>query len=104
LAYNQMILKTLRTLPEERYLVVSYQSMQSECAKVFSFLSSRWAFRLQYKQFASVYRKELISRKADVAPAAVSPELLDQAQQLDASLQSYLQRSRQRLAALATLR
>ncbi|MYN39861.1 hypothetical protein GTP55_10790 [Duganella sp. FT109W] len=104
LAYNQMILKTLRALPEDRYLVVSYQSMQSECAEVFSFLSSHWPFKLQYKQFSSVYRKELISRKADVAPAAVSPELLDQAQQLDASLQSYLQRSRQRLAELAILR
>lgn len=104
LVYNQMILKTLRGLPEDRYLVVSYQSMQSQCAEVFGFLSSHWAFKLRYKKFASVYRNELISRKADVPPAEVSPGLLDEAQQLAASLQSYLQRSQQRLAGLARLR
>lgn len=99
LVYNRMILKTLDTLPEHRYLVVSYESMQSRCAEVFGFLSSTWSFQLRYKRFASVYRSDLISRKADVAPAAVDSGLLAEARQVGASLRCYLQRSEQRLAA-----
>jgi hypothetical protein len=100
LVYNRMILKTLDTLPEHRYLVVSYESMQSRCAEVFGFLSSQWSFRLRYKRFSSVYRSDLISRKADVAPAAVDPGLLAEARQVGVTLQGYLRRSEQRLAAM----
>nr|WP_315395077.1 sulfotransferase [uncultured Duganella sp.] len=98
--YNRMILRTLDQLPAHRYLVVSYTSMQSQCAEVFSYLSSRWSFRLRYKEFASVYRSELISRKADVAPIAVDAGLLAEARQVGARLQDYLQCSQRRLAAL----
>jgi hypothetical protein len=101
LVYNRMILRTLDQLPQHRYLVVSYKSMQSQCAEVFSFLSSRWSFRLRYKKFASVYRSELISRKADMAPMGVDPALLAEARQVGASLQGYLHRSQQRLAAMS---
>jgi hypothetical protein len=98
--YNRMILRTLDALPQHRYLVVSYKSMQSQCAEVFGFLSSQWAFRLRYKKFASVYRNELISRPADVAPVAVDPVLLAEARQVGASLQDYLRRSQERMAAM----
>ena len=97
--YNRMILQTLDKLPAHRYLVVSYKSMQSQCAEVFNFLSSQWSFQLRYKKFASVYRSELISNRADVAPMAVDPDLLAEARQVAASLQDYLQCSRQRLTA-----
>ena len=78
--------------------------MQSQCAEVFGFLSSHWSFQLRYKKFASVYRDELISRMADVAPAAVDPGLLAEARQVGASLQNYLHCSQQRLAAMPTVR
>lgn len=98
--YNRKILQTLDKLPKHRYLVVSYQSMQSQCAQVFGFLSSHWSFRLRYKKFASVYRSELISRSADVASVAVDPALLAEARHVGASLQGYLQCSQRRLAAM----
>ena len=104
LVYNRMILRTLDKLPQHRYLVVSYQSMQSQCAEVFSFLSSQWSFQLRYKKFASVYRSELISRKADVAPVGLDPVLLAEARQVGASLQDHLRRSQQRLAAMSAVR
>ncbi len=104
LVYNRMILRTLDQLPKHRYLVVSYKSMQSQCAEVFGFLTSHWSFQLRYKKFASVYRNELISRKADVAPVAVDPALLAEARQVGASLQDYLQRSQRRLAAMPAVR
>jgi hypothetical protein len=100
LLYNQRILQTLDRLPEHQYLVVSYKSMQSQCAEVFDFLTSQWFFALRYKAFASVYRSELISRKADVLPATAHPGLLAQAEELSARLHGYLQRSQHRLAAL----
>jgi hypothetical protein len=104
LVYNRMILQTLDKLPKHRYLVVSYKSMQSQCAEVFGFLSSHWSFRLRYKQFASVYRSELISRKADVGPVAVDPTLLAEARQVGTNLQLYLDCSQQRLAAIRAVR
>jgi hypothetical protein len=100
--YNHAILRTLDALPKHRYLVVSYKSMQSQCAEVFSFLTSQWSFKLRYKKFASVYRSELISRKADVAPVTVDPALLAEARHVGASLRHYLHCSAQRLAALRT--
>ena len=100
LVYNRTILQTLDKLPKHRYLVVSYKSMQSQCAEVFGFLSSHWSFRLRYKKFASVYRSELISRQTDVAPAAIDPVLLAEARQVATNLQLYLDCSQQRLAAV----
>jgi hypothetical protein len=100
LVYNRTILQTLEKLPAHRYLVVSYESMQSQCAEVFGFLSSHWSFQLRYKKFASVYRNELISRKADVAPLAVDPALLAEVRQVGASLRDYLRCSQRRLAAM----
>jgi hypothetical protein len=99
IVYNRMILKSLHSLPEDRYLVVSYKSMKSQCAEVFNFLSQSWSFRLNYKNFASIYRSELISRNADHSPDAADANLLIQAQQVSAHLQSYLQKSSERLAA-----
>ena len=101
--YNRKILQALDKLPKHRYLVVSYQSMQSQCAQVFGFLSSNWSFQLRYKKFASVYRSELISRREDVAPMAVDPALLAEARHVAASLQGYLQCSQQRLAAMPAM-
>jgi hypothetical protein len=101
LVYNRMILRTLDELPQDRYLVVSYKSMQSDCARVHSFLSSHWSFQLRYRKFGSVFRSDLISRQADVGPLAVAPCLLAEAAEVSASLRDCLHRSQQRLAALA---
>lgn len=101
--YNQMIVKALRQLPAERYLVVSYASMQRQCAAVHAFLSTRWSFPLRYRTFSSIYRSELISRQAEAPPANVDRDLLDQARQVHAQLQHYLQASQHGLAAAPAL-
>lgn len=98
IAYNRMVLKALHALPEERYLVVSYKSMKEQCAQVFDFLTSRWNFLLRYKEFASVYRSELISPNADRLPETSNDQLLDEAQQITGQLRAYQQRSSERLA------
>ena len=90
MVYNRMIVRTLDKLPQDRYLVVSYKSMQSDCARVHAFLSSHWSFQLRYKKFASVFRSELITHQADVAPLAVAPCLLAEAAEVTASLRDYL--------------
>jgi len=100
--YNRAILRTLDTLPKHRYLVVSYRSMQHQCAEVFSFLSSHWAFKLRYKKFATVYRSELMSHKADVASLTDDSDLLAEARHVADSLRRYLHCSEQRLAAMRT--
>jgi len=96
--YNQMIVAALRQLPAERYLVVSYESMQRQCAAVHAFLSTRWSFPLRYRTFSSIYRSELISRQAEAPPPNVDRDLLAQARQVHAQLQHYLQASQHSLA------
>lgn len=97
IAYNRAILDTLQTLPEQRYLVVSYQMMRRQCAQVFEVLTLRWRFQLRYTSFASIYRGELISPTGASAPGAACPHLLAEAELLAERLRQYLQRSAMRL-------
>jgi hypothetical protein len=98
IVYNRMILKALHTLPENRYLVVSYKLMKNQCAEVFNFLSLRWSFRLHYKNFASIYRSELISKNTIDLPEAANEPLLAEAKLVSTHLQNYLQKSAEKLA------
>lgn len=90
IAYNRSILATLQTLPEQRYLVVSYQMMQRQCAQVFEVLTARWRFRLRYQSFASVYRGELITQAVGRPPSVACAQLLADARALAQQLQRYV--------------
>lgn len=103
IAYNRMILKALRSLPEERYLVVSYKSMKDQCGEVFDFLTSQWSFLLRYRKFSSIYRSELITRDTSHLPETENDDLLDEAQQVSGQLRSYLKKSSERLASQEAL-
>ncbi|MRW92296.1 hypothetical protein GJ699_20070 [Duganella sp. FT80W] len=98
IVYNRMILKALHTLPEDRYLVVSYKSLKSQCADVFNFLTDAWSFRLTYKKFTDIYRSELINTNTDHLPETADDHLLAEAQQISGQMRAYLQKSSERLA------
>lgn len=91
IAYNKAILKALHTLPDERYLVVSYESMKHHCGDVFNVLTSHWGFFLQYKKFSSIYRSELISQCSQQTPDNADANLLAEAQRVTSNLAQYLQ-------------
>jgi hypothetical protein len=97
-AYNRMILKTLHSLPENRYLVVNYKLMKDQCVEAFNFLSLRWSFQLLYKDFASIYKSELITQSAEDLPETANEALLAEAEEVSTHLGIYLQKSTERLA------
>jgi hypothetical protein len=72
--------------------------MKTQCADVFSFLSTRWSFQLRYQPFASIYRSELISQNSARLPDTGDDQLLAEAQHLSGQLRAYLHQSAERLA------
>lgn len=95
--YNRMILAALGRLPENRYLVVSYNTLKSQSEEVFQFLSSRWHFKLHYKKFSTIFKHGLISKSVGIQPYIGDQALLDEANQLSERFAAYLRRSGERL-------
>lgn len=88
--YNQRILRALDTLPEQRYLVINQATLQQHGEDVFNFLSERWSFWLRYRQFDSVYKKELMSKKLDLSRYVKDSELISEARYVSERLAAHL--------------
>lgn len=97
LTYNEKILEALDTVPENRYLVISYQTMRQRGDEVFRFLSSHWRFRLHYENFADIFKSELISKRSAPLPGLRNAALLSRADGVKNALQAHLERSIERL-------
>lgn len=88
--YNQHILNTLKELPSEDYMVVNYSLLEKSDKEVFSFLTGKWHFKLQYHEFNEVYKKNLMSKAFDVDAYIDDKELIVKAIGITKELKSYI--------------
>ncbi len=61
LAYNEEILKAVKNLSPEDYLVVNYAMLEEKDSEIFDFLTHKWGFSLTYCNFKEVYKRSLMS-------------------------------------------
>ena len=88
--YNLHILRTLKDLKPEDYLVVDYAMLQKKDKEVFSCLKTTWGFDLRYSAFRNVYKESLISRVADLSPYIKDQALIAEAKSVGDQLKKYI--------------
>lgn len=88
--YNQHILNTLKELPPEDYMVVNYSLLEKSDKEVFSFLTGKWHFKLQYHGFNEVYKKNLLSKAFNVDAYINDKELINKAKNITDELRKHI--------------
>ena len=88
--YNQHILDTLKELPSEDYMVVNYSLLEKSDKEVFSFLTGKWHFKLQYHGFNEVYKKNLLSKAFNVDSYINDKELINKAKNITDELKKHI--------------
>jgi len=88
--YNQHILDTLKQLPSEDYMVVNYSMLEKSDKEVFSFLTGKWHFKLQYHKFNEVYKKNLMSKAFNVDAYIDDKGLINKAQNITDELKKHI--------------
>jgi len=90
ITYNEEILKALKKLPPKDYLVVDYNLLLEQDCTVFSFLTDKWKFALNYFDFRQVYKSSLMSKANDIETIVSSKTLLIKAMYLQRVLDQYM--------------
>ncbi|QTE35980.1 sulfotransferase [Mucilaginibacter gossypii] len=91
--YNEAILKMLKKLKPDDYLVINYSQLLENDSEVFSFLTGKWKFALNYFDFKDVYKQELMNKADDISEFVTDKTLLIKATYLLKRLGSYMRGS-----------
>ena len=90
IAYNEEILKSVKTLPESAYVMINYSLLNKHDDRICSFLNDNWKMSLKYYQFKNVYKDKLISKPVNTDEFIVNKSLLSKANQLQINLNTYM--------------
>lgn len=88
--YNEQILKTLKKLPADDYLVINYELLLEKDEQVIDFLKTKWKFNLNYFDFGQVYKNSLMSAPHDMERFIQTKTLLVKAQYLQLRIGHYV--------------
>jgi hypothetical protein len=90
IAYNEEILKSVKTLPDSAYVMVNYSLLNKNDDRICSFLNDNWKLSLKYYQFKNVYKHKLISKPVNTDEFIYNKSLLSKASQLQTKLNTYM--------------
>jgi len=90
IAYNEEILKSVRTLPESTYVMINYSLLNESDDRVCSYLRDRWELSLKYAKFKDVFKEKLISTHVDTDSYIINKKLISRANQIQANLNNYM--------------
>jgi hypothetical protein len=88
IAYNEAILHHLQKLNPSQYLVVDHTALSGNNKQVFEHLSGTWDFKLEYYNYANVYKENLLSKVLDIARYVKHSALLTKADTLHEELKN----------------
>ncbi|MDN5286445.1 MAG: hypothetical protein JWR38_2719 [Mucilaginibacter sp.] len=88
--YTEEILKALKKLSPDDYLVVNYDLLLEHDRTIFSFLTGKWKFALNYFDFKQVYKGSLMSKADNIESFVDSKTLLTKANYLQICLKQYM--------------
>lgn len=90
--YNDKIIKNIKTLPSEKYLVLNYTLLNEKDSEIISFLVNNWNFSLNYSKFSEIFNQSLFSKPFDVDLYVKDKQLISCAEQLSNSLMAYVKK------------
>jgi hypothetical protein len=90
IVYNERILKILKSLDHNFYLVVNYINMHQDDKQVFARLTEHWQFNLQYYSFNKVFKPDLIHENAEIENYILNKPLIQKARYLEGRLKSFM--------------
>jgi len=89
IAYNTAILEHLQATDPDHYLVVDHANLFTDNEEVFHHLENKWGFDLNYVDFNTIYKKQLLSNVLDIGAYVNDKSLLKKAADLQQLLISY---------------
>ncbi|WP_158989848.1 sulfotransferase [Mucilaginibacter sp. L196] len=90
IAYNEEILKNIKTLPESAYVMINYSLLNTKDDHICSFLKTHWHLSLKYSRFKDIYKDKLISKPINTDAFILNKSLLSKANQLQTNLNTYM--------------
>lgn len=90
IAYNQDILKCIKKLSRDAFVVVNYSMLNKEDARVFAHLQNNWNFSLKYFRFQDVFKESLMGKDIDIDGYITDKSLIATAKQLQNELNGYM--------------
>ncbi|PWK73781.1 sulfotransferase family protein [Mucilaginibacter oryzae] len=91
--YNEEILRAIKKLQPDEYLVTNYAQLLENDNEVFSFLTGKWNLSLNYFDFKDVYKQELMGKAEDISDYVEDKSLLIKATYLVKRLNSHMRGS-----------
>jgi len=88
--YNEQIIKNIKTLPSEKYLVLNYSVLINNDTEIISQLVNNWNFSLSYSKFSEIFNQSLFSKPFNIDIYIKDKQLLARANQLSNSLIGYV--------------
>jgi len=85
--YYEMILEHLRTLENDRYVLIDYAELNRNDKNFFSKIKNDWNFSLDYLPFKNVYQKDLLSEVRDIKKYVNNKDLLAKATAIEQYIQ-----------------
>ncbi|MEO3404603.1 hypothetical protein AAFN85_11920 [Mucilaginibacter sp. CAU 1740] len=92
ITYNHDILACIEKLPAENFVVINYSMLKEHDKPVFDQLKNKWNFALSYSCFKDVFKAHLIGPDVNIEQYIEDKEMIEQANQLQSKLKSYLLR------------
>jgi len=90
IAYNEELLKSVKSLPHDSYLVLNYAVLNSEDARVCQYLNDHWQLSLKYFSFNKVYKETMMNEPIDTDSYIENKSLITKALQLEHTLNNYM--------------
>ncbi|WP_461450640.1 sulfotransferase [Mucilaginibacter sp.] len=90
IAYNEEILKNVKTLPENTYVMINYSLLNDSDDRICSFLRDKWNLSLNYFKFKDVFKDALISNHISADSFIANKPLINRADKLQIDLNQYM--------------
>jgi len=94
--YNEYILKSINSLPNEQFIVTDHHLLQNNYHDVFAQLVYQWGFPLTCANFNEVYKPSLQSKVISI-DEYIETQLLDKARKLEEAIRSRMTKIPQNL-------
>lgn len=88
IAYNEEILKNMEVIPDNKYIVIDHQALQSHDKQIFDILVDSWGFQLKYTDFNQIFKSSMLNPADEIDSFVKDETLLEKAKTLEAKLQS----------------
>ncbi|WPU93069.1 sulfotransferase [Mucilaginibacter sabulilitoris] len=90
-AYNHDILKCIKKLNNDSFVVINYSTLCKEDTPLFSHLKNNWNFSLKYFRFKDIFKESQMGEDINIDHYITDRALIENAKQLQDELKGYMQ-------------